>query len=497
MRIETRIRVRTRIRVAVHPDFETSAAPHRRRAWRRDDRSGTKAALASHVAILVGTAMNGRRTRARAALLLGCCIVFAAERASAQAAASKGLHGALAMAEQEKRLDALRPRSPADETPPGLVPPAAWAALTPEDNASTPERVALGRKLYFDTALSADGTVACATCHDVSRGFSDQRPVSEGIGGKLGRRNAPTNLNALFFATQFWDGRAATLEDQAKLPIINPIEMGMPSGDAAVAKIAGDATYQKMFQDAYGRAPNYDDVGRALAAFQRTFVFLDAPFDRHLAGDARAMSADAVKGMDLYFGKARCMSCHPIHAANPIGTDNRFHNIGVSARTQNFEELAKRALAEIAKGGDRAETIDRLALETDMSELGRFMVTKNYADIGAFKTSQVRNVGVTAPYMHDGSLQTLWDVVDHYNRGGEANPFLDGGIEPLALSNAEVNQLVAFMFALTDVRFAQQNKAAEAAQRARAAKTRPFRDEALAMRKVFPFEARIGGGKKP
>jgi cytochrome c peroxidase len=109
----------------------------------------------------------------------------------------------------------------------------------------------------------------------------------------------------------------------------------------------------------------------------------------------------------------------------------------------------------------------------------------------------VRNVGITAPYMHDGSMQTLWDVVDHYNRGGEANPFLDGGIEPLALSNAEVNQLVAFLFSLTDVRFAAQNKTAEAAQRARAAKTRPFRDEALAMRKVLPFEARIGGGKKP
>jgi cytochrome c peroxidase len=438
--------------------------------------------------------MTERRARVGIVLTLGFCVALLAGRAEAQT--SGKLHGALGMAEQEKRLDVLHPRAAGDKIPPAIVPPEAWAALVPADNQETAERVALGRKLYFDTTLSADNTVACATCHDTSRGFTDQRNVSEGIGGQLGRRNAPTTLNALFFQSQFWDGRAARLEDQAKLPIVNPVEMGMPSGDAAVAKIAGDATYQKMFQAAYGRDPNYDDVGRAIAAFERTLVFLDAPFDHYLAGDKKALSADAAKGLDLYFGKARCVSCHPIHTANPIGSDNRFHNIGVSARHQNFEELAKLALAELGKGGDKTATIDRLALQTDMSELGRFTVTTNYSDVGAFKTSQVRNVGITAPYFHDGSMQTLWDVVDHYNKGGEANPFLDGGIEPLALSDAEVNQLVAFLFSLTDVRFAAQNKAAESAQRARAAKSRPFRDEALAMRKVLPFQERIGGLKK-
>lgn len=439
--------------------------------------------------------MTETRARTRIVLALGFCVALLAARAEAQTAA-KAPHGALAMAEQEKRLDALKPRKAGDKIPPDIVPPESWAALVPKDNEETPERVALGRKLYFDPALSADGTVACATCHDVSRGFTDQRPVSEGIGGKLGRRNAPTTLNALFLQTQFWDGRAPTLEAQAKLPIVNPIEMGMPTGEAAVAKIAGDAEYQKMFQAAYGRAPNYDDIGRALAAFERTLVFLDAPFDRYLAGDSKALTADQVKGLNLYFGKARCVSCHPINSANPIGSDNLFHNVGVSARHQDFEALAKKALAELAKGGDKTETLDRLALETDMSELGRFTVTSNYSDIGAFKTEQVRNVGITAPYFHDGAAQTLWDVVDHYNRGGEANPFLDGGIEPLALSDAEVNQLVAFLFSLTDVRLAAQNKAAESAQRARAAKVRPFKDEALAMRKVLPFQERIGGVKK-
>ncbi len=434
----------------------------------------------------------GARGLLSVACLLG--VVFAAGRAAAQASA-KAPHGALAMSEQEKRLDKL-PLGSAKGAPPPRVAPAAWALTIPADNALTPERVALGRKLYFDVRLSADGTVACATCHDVSRGFSDQRPVAEGIGGKLGRRNAPTVLNATFFTAQFWDGRAPLLEDQAKLPIVNPIEMGMPNGEAAVAKIAGDPDYAKRFQAAYSRAPNYDDVGRAIAAFERTLVFLDAPFDRWSEGDAKAMSADAVKGFALYQGKARCVSCHPINGANPIGSDDRFHNIGVSARHQDFESLAGKALAELAKGADSQAAIDKLALETDLSELGRFLVTKRRGDVGAFKTEQLRNVGITAPYMHDGSMQTLWDVVDHYNRGGEANTFLDGGIEPLALSESEINQLVAFLFALTDTHFAAQAQTIEAAQRARAKTVRPFRENDLAFRKVIPFEARVRGEKK-
>jgi cytochrome c peroxidase len=426
----------------------------------------------------------------------GAAIAFAALVATGAAAqtAAKAPHGALAMSEQERRLDALKPGSAKGDPPPRVV-PGSWAETIPAENALTPERVALGRKLYFDPRLSADGTVACATCHDVSRGFTDQRPVSEGIGGKLGRRNAPTILNATFFTSQFWDGRAATLEDQAKLPILNPIEMGMPDGAAVIAKIGGDAEYQKLFQAAYGSAPNYDDLGRAIAAFERTLVFLDAPFDRWQDGDSKAMSADAVKGFALFNGKARCVACHPMNASNPIGSDNRFHNIGVSARHQDFESLAKKAQDALAAGGGD-QVVDKLALETDLSELGRFLVTKRRSDLGAFKTQQLRNVALTAPYMHDGSMQTLWDVVDHYNRGGEANPYLDGGIEPLALTDAEIDQLVAFLFALTDGRFGAQAKTIEAAQRARAKTTRPFRETDLAMRKVIPFETRAEGKAK-
>jgi cytochrome c peroxidase len=398
-------------------------------------------------------------------------------------------HGATPMDAQQKQLTSIA-NDLAGKLAPGGIDPAYWKTLVPADNATTAERVALGRKLYFEPKLSKDGTVACATCHDVNRGFTDRRNTSEGIRDQLGQRNSPTTLNAAFFASQFWDGRAATLEEQAKLPIINTIEMGQPDGAAAVATIANDPEYQQAFQAAYGRAPNYDDIGRAIAAFERTLIYLDAPFDKFALGEARAISTDARAGWALFNGKARCNSCHQISSNSPLGTDNRFHNIGVSARHQNFEELAKQGLTALARDASK-ETIDELALKTNLSELGRFVVTRNRSDIGAFKTSQVRNVGITGPYMHDGSLATLWDVIDHYNKGGEVNPYLDGGIEPLALSETEVSQLVDFLFSLTDTRFAAQNDAEFARQKGIAAQRRPFRDDVAAQRKVLQFETRV------
>lgn len=409
---------------------------------------------------------------------------------SGVALAEGNTHGALDMTAQQQRLDQLHPTNAGV---PAGIDPVAWQNIyVPADNPPTPERIELGRKLYFDTRLSSDGTVSCATCHDVSRGFTDRRNVSEGVGDHLGRRSAPTTLNAAFFQSMFWDGRAVTLEDQAKLPILNPIEMGHPDGAAAVKAIQADPAYTALFQKAYGRAPNYDDIGRAIASFERTLVFLDAPFDKYMTGDTNAISPAAQRGLVLFGGKARCVSCHMINPSNPLGTDNLFHNIGVSARTKNFEDLARKGLAAVKEGSDQ-RALDNLALETDLGELGRFIVTRNRSDIGAFKTEQLRNVGITAPYMHDGSLRTLWDVVDHYNKGGETNPYLDGGIEPLNLSESEIDDLVAFLFTLTDARFAAQNEAAYQDQKALAAKQRPFRDNALAHRQVLPFETRVMG----
>jgi cytochrome c peroxidase len=421
--------------------------------------------------------------------LLGC-LAIASSALSAASSPASGQHGATAMGAQQQRLDQLV--TSAAGAPPG-VDPVAWSKIyLPPGNEPTADRIALGRKLYFDTRLSKDGTVACATCHDVSRGFADHRNVSEGIGERLGRRSAPTTMNAALFQSMFWDGRAPSLEEQAKLPILNPIEMGHPDWASALAAIGGDPAYQDLFEKAYGRAPSYDDLGRAIASFERTLIFLDAPFDRFAAGDAKAMSSAAQRGFALFNGKARCVSCHMINASNPLGTDNLFHNIGVSARKQNFEALAQQALGAL-QGGAGVEAVDKLALQTDMSELGRFIVTKNRGDIGAFKTEQLRNIGITAPYMHDGSLRTLWDVMDHYNKGGETNPYLDGGIEPLNLSEGEINDVVAFLFSLTDTRFARENETALREQQARAASQRPFRDNALAHRKVLPFETRVIG----
>jgi cytochrome c peroxidase len=417
------------------------------------------------------------------ALTAGGALSVAAEPATAP-------HGAMPMPEQQRRLDQL---ITGRTTPPPGVDPVAWASIyVPADNELTADRIALGRKLYFDTRLSKDGTLACATCHDVSRGFTDHRSVSEGIGDHLGKRSAPTTMNAAMLQSQFWDGRAPSLEEQAKLPILNPIEMGHPDAASAMAAVNTDQAYQGLFQKAYGRAPNYDDLGRALGSFERTLIFLDAPFDRFAAGDRTALSAAAQRGLELFNGKARCVSCHMINSSNPLGTDNRFHNIGVSARKQNFEALAGQALG-ILNQNSSTEALDKLALQTDMSELGRFLFSKQRQDIGSFKTEQLRNVGLTAPYMHDGSLHTLWDVLDHYNKGGETNAYLDGGIEPLNLSENEINDVVAFLFALTDRRFSAQNDAAFREQQALAAKKRPFRDNALVHRDVLPFEQRVMG----
>jgi cytochrome c peroxidase len=402
---------------------------------------------------------------------------------------TQALHGAASMATQLAVLDTLGLPADGLRAPPG-VDPELWRLRLPPGLEPTAERVDLGRRLYFDPRLSQSGSVACATCHDVTRGFTDQRLVSEGIAGKLGRRNAPTTLNAALLEEQFWDGRAATVESQALLPITNPIEMGSQEESEVVDRLAALPEYRDGFREAYGRELRFEDIGHALGAFERTLIFLDAPFDRFLAGDQEALSAAARRGFELFAGQARCASCHPLSELAPLGADNRYHNIGVSARSRDFEALARQALAQLARD-DSDEALDRLALTTDLSHLGRFMVTRNEADIGAFRTPQLRNVGLTGPYLHDGSAITLWDVLDHYNKGGEDNPYLDGGIEALALSEAQLDDLVEFLFSLTDVRLAEQNQRALATQRERSRAVRPLRDDELAQRRVLGFERRV------
>jgi cytochrome c peroxidase len=425
--------------------------------------------------------------------LLGALLASGNAADEAAQGVPRDQHGAATAEYQLQVLAKLMPKADVSKPPPAFD-PVVWAAFVPEGNALTPERVALGRKLYFDVRLSADGTVSCATCHDVTRGFTDQRSVSEGIRGQLGKRNAPTTMNVALLQILFWDGRSPSLDHQARQPILNPVEMGMPNGEAALKAIRGDEEYQEAFKKAYGRAMNYEDVGRAIGAFERTLIFVDSPFRRFLAGDTGAISAEARAGWELFNGKGRCAACHQMNPSNPLGTDNRFHNVGVSARHQNFEALAQKALAALTEDASE-QKLDELAVSTDLSELGRFMVTRNRSEIGSFRTPLILNVGITTPYMHDGSMETLWDVMDHYNKGGEANPFLDGGIEPLALTEEEIDQVVAFLFTLTDVHFAKENQREFERQKAVAQKKRPFRNTDMALRKVLPFEQRVMGSK--
>ena len=344
------------------------------------------------------------------------------------------------------------PQTPQEYTlslPSDVIPP-----LIPDDNPWTAAKVALGEKLYFDARLSADNTVSCATCHDPAKGFGDGKALAVGIAQKPGSRNSPTVINAAFNDFQFWDGRASTLEEQAKGPLTNPVEMGMASHDALVGKLQNIAEYPPLFKQAFDSDQiNIDNVVRAIASYERTVFSFSSPFDRFNAGDKAAVSASAQRGWDLFNGKARCNDCHGYVASSPTFTDNKFHNIGVAMHATNFAELAR-------KVGQSPESTSELAHAAGYSELGRFLVTKEPKDIGAFKTPGLRNVALTAPYMHDGSQRTLEEVIKFYDKGGEDNPYLDGGIRPLKLTAQEQTDLVEFLKALTSddlTRFSKPN----------------------------------------
>jgi cytochrome c peroxidase len=388
-----------------------------------------------------------------------------------------------------ERVSPKRPPNP--ETDPLAQPKSfqqvgAPAELTrdaiPPDNPQTPEKISLGQRLFFERRLSVDGTVSCSTCHDPQLAFTDRKPLSVGTKGRLGQRNAPTILNALYNKTQFWDGRVNTLEEQAANPIVNAFEMGHPNLDAAVAQIASVEEYQQAFQRVFGRAANGPDLLRAIASYERTQLSFDSPFDRFIAGDNNAIDASAKRGWELFNTQARCNKCHALTDSQrdvTVFTDNDFHNIGIGIIRHNVVGLARQA-EQLIKSGDTAG-IDRAAIQTDMSALGRFLITKKQKDTASFKTPDIRNVLVTGPDFHDGSQATLWDVIDHYNKGdGLQNPYLDEDIQPLALTEGDIDDLVAFMTSLTSAIYREQGATELARQRALSRTTRPQRDTARA-----------------
>lgn len=310
----------------------------------------------------------------------------------------------------------------------------------PEDNPITRAKIELGRQLYFDKRLSSDGTVSCASCHDPELGWGAETQFGVGVQGQTGGRNSPLSFNRILSRAQFWDGRAGSLEDQAVGPIANPIEMGN-THEAAVATVKEIPAYKAQFEAIFPDGVTIDNVGKALATFERAVVTGPAPYDFYepivkfetvfkddleyldeepelnakytalkKAAAEHPMSESAIRGMKLFSGKANCSACH----AGANFTDEQYHNLGVG-------------------------------MDVESPDLGRFEVTKEDKDRGAFKTPTLRNVATTGPYMHDGSQETLMEVVEWYNKGGHPNPWLSDKVKPLKLTDQEKADLVAFM----------------------------------------------------
>lgn len=280
----------------------------------------------------------------------------------------------------------------------------------PDDEPHSDAEIDLGKKLFFDTRLSKNNNQSCASCHNPELGFSDGLDKGLGTSGtKLGR-NAPHIYNLAWGVSFFWDGRATSLEEQALGPIMSTAEMQM-TPEITIERLSKISEYTKAFTTIYEDGLTFDNVGRAIAAFERTIISNNSAFDQYMAGDMTAMSPAAIRGLGLFVGKGNCIACHD----GPNFTDESFHNIGLN-------------------DGDK----------------GRFEISKDKTQLGAFKTPGLRNIIFSAPYMHDGSLGTLQEVVEHYNQGAPNVKNVSALIKPLNLSEQEVSDLVAFMAALTD-----------------------------------------------
>lgn len=332
------------------------------------------------------------------------------------------------------------------ELPEGLA-AGSMMIYIPEDNPMTRAKIELGRQLYFDPRLCGDATVSCASCHSPDEGYARQTQFGVGIGGQTGNRNSPTSYNRILSRAQFWDGRAGSLEEQAIGPIANPIEMGN-THEQCVGTIGEIEGYRIQFEKIFGGEVDIEKIGKAIATFERAIVTGNSPYDywepvrrieaaadvsdlealeeedpdlydQYVAAkqlsDEHPMSESAKRGYALFFGqKGGCTACH----TGPNFTDEKYHNLGVG-------------------------------MDAEEPDLGRFVVTQEEKDRGAFKTPTVRNVALTAPYMHDGSQKTLAEVVEWYDKGGHPNPWLSKDIRKLNLTAEEKADLVAFMEALT------------------------------------------------
>jgi len=289
------------------------------------------------------------------------------------------------------------------------VPLGLKAMRIPKDNPLSKAKIRLGKQLYFDARLSGDNTISCASCHDPKKGWSNGSAFATGVRGQVGGRSAPTIINSGYQYFQFWDGRAQHVEGQALGPIQNPIEMDLTL-EQLVAKINKIDGYQSQFQIVFGTNVTSEGIAKAIGAFERTVLSGNAPYDRFKKGDKTALSDAAERGRQVFFNKAKCSSCH----SGSNFTDGGFHNVGIGMKSAE-------------------------------PDVGRFSETKLEGDRGSFKTPTLREIARTAPYMHNGSLKTLEDVVDFYNKGAIDNPQLDEEIFPLKLTDQQKADLVTFL----------------------------------------------------
>lgn len=322
--------------------------------------------------------------------------------------------GSTEVLSQSQTTDSLLSEESETMTVPLGLPLIPW----PKDNPYTKKKAELGRLLYFDKRLSSNGTVSCATCHSIPRAFADNKPIAEGILNRKGTRHSPTVINAAYQTHYFWDGRAASLEEQCKGPLGNPKEMTLLNNvheahEQCQERIQSIPGYRALFKEVFGDDDiTLDEIAKAIATFERTILSGNSAYDRYVAGDHSAMTKDQLAGMKVFKFKG-CINCHN----GPNFTDGRFLNIGVGMDTAN-------------------------------PDLGRYLITKNDKDWGAFKVPTLREVTRTKPYMHDGSISTLDGVIEYYDKGGNSNRNLHPLMHPLHLTLEEKNNLRSFMEAL-------------------------------------------------
>lgn len=320
--------------------------------------------------------------------------------------------------------------------------------VVPADNPQSSEKVELGRLLFNDIRFSADQTMSCASCHHADKAFTDGLALARGIKGQVGTRNAPTVVNAAFFKTLFLDGRENSLEGQALGPFINPIEHGLQNHLSIVQTVRNDSQYVKKFEQVFqipGNDINISHVVKAIAAYERTLVAGNSLFDQYYFGrDHTKLSDSAARGLRIFRRKGNCANCHEISMKNAFFSDNRFYNIGVGFEA--LDPVLEQLIKTVKNGGD----IDEINLTArQRSELGRFNVTHVLSDMGKFKTPTLRNISLTGPYMHDGSMTTFSEIIEYYDQGGRKNIFLDSAIFPLHLTDQEKVDLEAFLKSLT------------------------------------------------